>query len=228
MAIKAVATDIDATLTDAQRVLSLAAVEALRLTESSGVPVLLVSGNVLPMCHSLNVYLGLSGPVVAENGGVVFWKRGPRLELLKDRREADRGYEYINKRYPVKKILTDRWRETELAIEEGGVEIERIRKLVKEGGFNLYVNSTGYGIHIMEPGLSKLKGLEIAASWLGLGLGDILAIGDSEADMEFLEHCGKSGVPGNASPEVKAKADFSARFPFGEGTVEILRHFKVI
>ena len=228
MAIKAVATDIDATLTDAQRVLSLAAIEALRLTESSGVPVLLVSGNVLPMCHSLNVYLGLSGPVVAENGGVVFWKRGPRLELLKDRKEADRGYEYINKRYPVRKILTDRWRETELAIEEGGVEIERIRKLVKEGGFNLYVNSTGYGIHIMEPGLSKLSGLELAASWLGLGLDDLLAIGDSEADMEFLEHCGKSGVPGNAPPEVKAKADFAAMLPFGEGTVEILRHFRVI
>jgi len=228
MAIQAVATDIDATLTDDQRVLSLAAAEALRLTEASGVPVILVSGNVLPMCHSLNVYLGLSGPIVAENGGVVFWKRGPRLELLKDRKEADRGYEYINKRYPVRKILTDRWRETELAIEEGGVEIERIRRLVKEGGFNLYVNSTGYGIHIMEPGLSKLRGLELAASWLGLGLQDLLAIGDSEADMEFLEHCGKSGVPGNAPPEVRAKADFAAMLPFGEGTVEILRHFNVI
>jgi hypothetical protein len=228
MAIRAVATDIDATLTDAQRVLSLAAAEALRLTESSGVPVILVSGNVLPVCHSLNIYLGLSGPIVAENGGVVFWKRGPRLELLKGRKEADRGFEYINRTYPVKKILTDRWRETELAIEERGVDIGRVRNLLKEGGFNLYANSTGYGIHIMEPGLSKLMGLELAASWLGLGLEDILAIGDSEADMEFLEHCGKSGVPGNAPPEVKAKADFSAMLPFGEGTVEILRHFKVI
>jgi len=228
MAIKAVATDIDATLTDAQRVLSLAAAEALRLTESSGVPVILVSGNVLPVCHSLNMYLGLSGPIVAENGGVVFWKRGPRLELLKDRKEADRGFQYINQKYPIRKVLTDRWRETELAIEERGVDLKRIRALIQEGGFNLYANSTGYGIHLMEPGLSKLRGLELAASWLGIGLKDILAIGDSEADMEFLEHCGKSGVPGNAPPDVKAKADFSAMLPFGEGAVEILRHFKVI
>ena len=36
MGIRAVATDIDATLTDAQRVLSLAAAEALRLTEKIG------------------------------------------------------------------------------------------------------------------------------------------------------------------------------------------------
>ena len=228
MAIKAVATDIDATLTDAQRVLSLAAAEALRLAEARGVPVILVSGNVLPMCHSLNIYLGLSGPVVAENGGVVFWKKGPRLELLKDRKEADRGYEYVNARYPLKKVLTDRWRETEVAVEERGIDIERIRKLLREGGFDLYANSTGYGIHIMEPGLSKLKGLELAASWLGLGLGDILAIGDSEADIEILEHCGNSGVPANAPPGVRARAGFSARLPFGEGAVEILRHFKVI
>jgi len=225
MAIKAVATDIDATLTDARRVISLAAVEALRLTESGGRPVIIVSGNVLPVCHSLNIYIGLSGPIVAENGGVVFWKRGPRLELLKDRREADRGFEYISRKVPLKKILTDRWRETEVAVEERGVDIGEIRRLLKEGNFNLYANSTGYGIHIMEPGLSKLRGLELAASWLGLGLEDILAIGDSESDMEFLEHCGRSGVPANAPPEVRAKADFSAQLPFGEGTVEILRHF---
>ncbi len=228
MAIKAVATDIDATITDPQRVLSLAAAEALRQAEASGVPVMLVSGNVLPMCHSLNIYLGLTGPVVAENGGVVFWKTGPRLELLKDRREADRGYEYINARYPLKKVLTDRWRETEVAVEEKGVDIERIRELIREGGFDLYANSTGFGIHLMEPGLGKLQGLEKAASWLGLGLGDVLAIGDSETDIEFLERCGKSGVPANGPPEVRARADFIARLPFGEGTVEVLRHFKVI
>ena len=228
MGIRAVATDIDATLTDAQRVLSLAAAEALRLTESAGVPVILVSGNVLPVCHSLNVYLGLSGPIVAENGGVVFWKRGARLELLKDRKTADKGYEYVNARYPVKKVVTDRWRQTEVAVEENGVDIERIRKLLKAGGFDLYANSTGYGIHIMEPGLSKVKGLELAASWLGLGLKDILAIGDSEADMELLEGCGQSGVPANAPPEVRARARYSAGLPFGEGAVEILRHFNVI
>ena len=227
MTIRAVATDIDATLTDRSRVLSLAAAEALRLTERKGVPVIIVSGNVLPVCPSLNIYLGLSGPIVAENGGVVFWKKGPRIVLLKDRKEAERGFEYVSSRYPVKKILTDRWRETEIAIEESGVDIRKVRELLKDGGFNLYANSTGYGIHIMEPGLSKLKGLEMAASWLGLKLDELLAIGDSEADIEFLEHCGKSGAPANAAPELKARADFSARLPFGEGTVEILRHFKV-
>jgi hypothetical protein len=147
--------------------------------------------------------------------------------LLKDRKEAERGFEYVSSRYPMKKVLTDRWRETEIAVEETGADLRRIRELLKEGGFNLYANSTGYGIHIMEPGLSKLKGLEMAASWLGLKLDDLLAIGDSESDMEFLEHCGRSGVPANALPEVKAKSDFTARLPFGEGTVEILRYFKV-
>jgi len=228
MKISAVATDIDATLTGPDRVLSLAAVEALRLAERNEKPVILVSGNVLPVCHSLNVYLGLSGPIVAENGGVVFWKRGPRLELLKDRKEADRGFEYLARKMPMKKILTDRWRETEVAVEEAGLDIHEVRRFLKEGGFNLYVNSTGYGIHIMEPGLSKLKGLEKACSWLGIGREAVLAVGDSEADIEFLENCGFSGAPANAPPEVRAKVGYVASLSFGEGAVEILGHFRVI
>jgi hypothetical protein len=209
-------------------VLSLAAVEALRLTERNGIPVILVSGNVLPVCYSLNVYLGLSGPIVAENGGVVFWKKGRRLELLKDRKEADRGFEYLSRKMPMKKILTDRWRETEVAVEEPGLDIHEVRRFLKDGGFRLHVNSTGYGIHIMETGLSKLKGLEKACAWLGIGREAVLAMGDSDADIEFLENCGFSGAPANATPEVRAKAEYTARLSFGEGAVEILRHFKVI
>jgi phosphoglycolate phosphatase (TIGR01487 family) len=228
MKISAVATDIDGTLTGPDRVLSLAAAEALRLAERNQKPVMLVSGNVLPVCYALNVYLGLSGPIVAENGGVVFWKRGMRLELLKNRKEADRGFEFLGKKMPMKKLLTDRWRETEVAVEEAGLDIHQVRRYLKEGGFNLYVNSTGYGIHIMEPGLSKIKGLEKACAWLGIGRESVLAMGDSEADMEFLENCGFSGAPANAPPEVKAKVGYTAKLSYGEGAVEILRHFKVI
>ena len=228
MKISAVATDIDATLTGPDRVLSLAAVEALRLAEKNGIPVIIVSGNVLPVCYALNVYLGLSGPIVAENGGVIFWKRGLRLELLKNRKEADRGFEALSKKVPLKKLLTDRWRETEVAVEESGVDIHQLRRLIKEGGLNLYANSTGYGIHMMEPGLSKLKGLEKACGWLGIGREAVLAIGDSEADIEFLENCGFSGAPANAPPEVRAKVGYTAKLSYGEGAVEILRSFKVI
>ena len=56
MKISAVATDIDATLTGPDRVLSMAAVEGLRLAERNGKPIILVSGNVLPVCYALNVY----------------------------------------------------------------------------------------------------------------------------------------------------------------------------
>jgi len=228
MPIRAVATDIDATLTDATRRISVEAVEALRRAEANLVPVILVSGNVLPMCHSLNIYLGISGPVVAENGGIVFWKKGPKLHIFKDRKEADRGFEYLAKRMPLARVLTDRWRQTEVAIEEKGVDLAQVRRLLKEGGFNLYANSTGYGIHIMEPGLSKLAGLEMALSWLGVRLDETLAMGDSETDMDFLESCGKSGVPANAPHAVREKADFVAPRAFGEGAADILKHFGVI
>jgi len=228
MAIRAIATDIDATLTDEQRRISLRAVEALRKAEAGGRAVILVSGNVLPVCLSLNIYLGLSGPIVAENGGVVFWRKDGRLVLLNDKNEPERGFEHLRDRMPLKRVVTDRWRETEVVVEEKGLEVSQVQRLLKEAGFDLRASSTNYGIHIMEDSHSKLRGLRLACSWLGIGTDEVLAMGDSEADSEFLEGCGYSGVPANATPGVKAKAGYVAGASFGEGALEIMTHFGVI
>ena len=228
MAIRAIATDIDATLTDEQRRISLTAVEELRKAEADGRAVILVSGNVLPLCLSLTIYLGLSGPIVAENGGVVFWRKDQRLELLNHKREPERGFEHLGARMPLKRVVTDRWRETEVVVEEKGVELSQVQTLLKEGGFDLRASSTRYGIHIMEASHSKLRGLRLACSWLGIGTDDVLAMGDSESDTEFLEGCGYSGVPANGTSGVRAIAGYVAGASFGEGAVEIMRHFGII
>ena len=69
--ISALAVDIDGTLTDEKRRISLTAVEALRMVEDAGIPVILSSGNVLPIAYGIGSMIGTSGPIVAENGGVV-------------------------------------------------------------------------------------------------------------------------------------------------------------
>ncbi|HSD58211.1 MAG TPA: HAD hydrolase family protein, partial [Methanotrichaceae archaeon] len=66
--IRAMAVDIDGTLTDMKRVLCPAAVEAVRSLE---VPVVLVTGNTHCFTRAVSVLLGTPRIFIAENGGVV-------------------------------------------------------------------------------------------------------------------------------------------------------------
>src|SRR5689334_9163143 len=66
-------TDIDGTITDSQGLLDLGTLQLLRQLEQDGIQVGLVSGRPYPMVRMLGEYLGLTGPLIAENGGVGFY-----------------------------------------------------------------------------------------------------------------------------------------------------------
>ena len=63
--------DIDGTLTDEHYGLHPGLPEAFRRLETNGVPVALATGNVRPVAWALSRHLGLTGPLICENGGVV-------------------------------------------------------------------------------------------------------------------------------------------------------------
>ena len=84
--IKALVTDIDGSLTDSKRRISTRAIEALRVLEDRGICVMLASGNVLPLAYGLSSFIGISGPVIAENGGVVFYNY--EVKYLADRKKS--------------------------------------------------------------------------------------------------------------------------------------------
>ena len=69
---KAIAVDIDGTITDYNKKLHLEAIEALRRLEDAGIPVILATGNVRAITYGLSRFIGASGPMVCENGGVVW------------------------------------------------------------------------------------------------------------------------------------------------------------
>lgn len=69
---RVVAVDIDGTLTDENKQLSTVAINALRRLEENGIPVVLSTGNVRPVAYGLWRFLGLSGPICCENGGVIW------------------------------------------------------------------------------------------------------------------------------------------------------------
>ena len=69
---RALAVDIDGTLTDENKKLNNRAVASLRRLEEAGIMVILATGNVRAITYGLWRFIGLSGPMVCENGGVVW------------------------------------------------------------------------------------------------------------------------------------------------------------
>ena len=62
-------------------------------------------------------------------------------------------------------------------------------------------------INVLAPDVSKGKALEALASFLGISLTEVIAIGDGVNDISILSLAGLAVAMGNASDEVKAVAD---------------------
>jgi len=213
--VKAIAIDIDGTLSDDSRRVNLDAVAALRDVQDSGVPVMLASGNVLPIAYALSTYLGLTGPIVAENGGIVSHKH--KVWILADPEKPRAAYEHLRTEMETERLFTDRWRETEIGLRRE-LDLEEVRRRLLE--YDVEVQTTGWAIHIMQKGMNKFVGVRRACELLGVPVGDIAAIGDSDNDEMMIRECGWGVAVGNAFEGTKMAASFVAGKNDGEGVLE--------
>jgi phosphoglycolate phosphatase len=220
---RAVVTDVDGTLTDSHRRLDPRAIAAVRRLEGKGIPVILATGNVLPISLALHRFLGLSGPIVAENGGVLYRREGDReiVEHLADPRVARSAFRAVVRAgVPARKLFTDRWRETEVAIEPT-VSVAAVRRAL--GSRKVAVESTGYAIHLMQTGAGKLPALRQALHPLGLRPSDCVVLGDGDNDVGMLRAAGFGVSFPSGSPRARAAARYVTRADFSEGFVEGLK-----
>jgi phosphoglycolate phosphatase len=221
-------TDIDGTLTDADRRLVPETIQVVQRLTEAGIPVILATGNVLPLALALYRFLGLSGPIVAENGGVVYHRVDGHegVERLADRRVALSAYRrLVRAGLPVRRLFTDRWRESEVAIEEGIPE-RRIRAVLR--GMPVRVESTGYALHLIERGAGKLPALRRALRPLGLAPADCLVAGDGNNDVAMLRASAWGVSFPSASSRARGAADYVARSDYGFGFVEAVIHAGVV
>jgi phosphoglycolate phosphatase len=227
MKVRAVVTDIDGTLTDADRRLSTEAVQAIRSVETNGIPVVLATGNVLPVALAIYRSIGLKGPIVAENGGLIYRRDGgiDRVERLADRTLALKAYRKLRKAgLPVRRLFTDRWRETEVALEPN-VSVAAVRRCLRGG--SVFVEGTGYALHLMERGAGKVFAVRKALGTLGIALEECLVAGDGDNDVAMLR-AARFGVSfPTASPRARRAADFIAPSGYARGFVEGLKAGRV-
>ena len=75
---------------------------------------------------------------------------------------------------------------------------------------------------------SKAVGIEAILRHYGIDRSDCIAFGDGGNDVEMLEYCGIGVAMGNASEEVKAKADYVTTNVDEEGILHAFKTLKII
>ena len=223
---KALVTDIDGTITDRARRISLPAIGAIRRLVDGGIPVVLASGNTLCFMDGIAKMIGTDGTVICENGGV--WRRGFFGEpiIAGDRRVTLTAFEALRDHYAGQGLALEPFshglRYADVAFARTVPEDE-VRTVLRDHPVN--VLDTGFAIHLQQAGISKATALAGLARAMGMEPADFVAIGDSENDTDMIKAAGAGAAVGNAVPEAKAAADFVATTPFGDGFVEAVNHY---
>ncbi len=216
--IRAVALDIDGTLTDMKRLLSPEAVRSVQRLNTRA-QVILASGNVHCFTRAASVLLGTSRTFIAENGGVVSWGEGD-LELLSDPSICQEAYLRLKEVYPLTR-MDSRYRMTDLVV-ESNFNLAEAASLLEGWGLEADLVDSGFAVHIKDRRVDKGRALAKVMERLGLRREEVAAVGDSISDLPMFEVAGFRASVANGVPELKAESDFVSMGEFGAGFCEIV------
>ncbi len=237
--IKLVMTDVDGTITS-QEAADPAVSQAIRLLEEHGIMVGLVSGRTLPRLDRMARSLGVSGPLIAENGGVARLKADSGLlELGYSRQPALDALRKLQTRYPeaIKELPDNADRLIDLVIHSDGVAVSELRKHLEEtlfpGQGTPQLLDSGYMLHLMQSGISKGKTLLNLIDKLAfddLTSDNVITFGDSLTDMslfEFFPNCVlilNPKLTPQHSEELEKIAGYVSEHSVEEGFIEVVSH----
>ena len=218
--IKALALDVDGTITDKRRRGCISAIETIYTVENMGIPVIIVTGNILCFTRALSIFLATSGGLVAENGGVIESK-GSRTVLGKYK-ICQEAYNHLKSEFQVEKVQNSDLRVSEIAITRK-IPVNTVKKVLED--FDVEVYDSKFAIHITDPKINKGTSLVKVAKEIGVKPGEILAVGDSENDIECLSAAGVKVAVTNADNELKDIADYVTINPHGDGVKEAVKRY---
>jgi len=224
--LRAVATDVDGTLTDRRRRINTTAVEAIRTLVDAGITVMLASGNTVCFMDSLSKMIGTDGTIIGENGGV--YRRGfsGPLQIVGDRQVCLEAFEILRDYFARKGVELEQYsaeyRFADVAFARN-IDPAEAQAVIQVQGLDVRVLDTGFAIHLQPPGVSKGAAMRELAVEMGIPTSEILAIGDSENDIEMLEAAGVGVAVANATPATRMAADVVTSRPHGDGFVEAVK-----
>lgn len=217
MKFKALAIDIDGTITDMDRRLNLKAAEKLRTLE---IPVVLATGNVLCYARATSKLIGVCCRIIAENGGVITDGFDKEPIVSDHIHECEEAFEFLSQVLDMEK-LDSSLRKTEIVLRRN-FDIDAARALLKTTELDVEIIDTHFAIHIKSKKINKGTGLVKMAELMGLKVSDFVAIGDSVNDVEMLDVAGFAIAVGSADNMAKSIADYVANNTYGDGTAEAI------
>ena len=232
MKIEAIAVDIDGTITDNKRKICISAIESLRAAEKAGIPTIIVTGNVVNYAYATEVLIGCSGGLVAENGGMIF-KEGYNnnaVEILVNREYIEKAdvhlKEKLGKDYSKHASHDNNYRATEIVFYKT-IQREIIEDALKDYEFidELEIYDSGFALHVTDKRVNKGSSLKRLCEKNGINMDNVMAIGDSENDEDFLKEVGVKVAVGNADDTLKEISTYVCEKNFGDGVAEAIEKF---
>ena len=218
--IKALALDVDGTITDKTRRGCISAIETIYRVENMGIPVIIVTGNIICFTKALSTFLATSGGLVAENGGIIESKGSKTV--FGNYEICQEAYNHLKSELSVEKVQNSDLRVSEIAITRK-FPVKTVKQVLED--FDVQIYDSKFAIHITDPEINKGTSLIKVAEGIGVKPNQILAVGDSENDIEFLSAAGVKVAVSNADTELKDIADYVTTNPHGDGVKEAVEKY---
>ena len=228
--IKAIATDIDGTLTETRNSYRIdpQIVELIRSLEHLGISVIIISSNALPVAVGVARYLGIEGPIVGESGCVMFHHL--KINVL-TKFSANQARKLVARKFS--RYLAEKWhnayRYYDFAFQvkkeyDPRMLLKEIESLLKKNGITyVRVGFSGYSIHLTPGDVDKGKALIHACRSLGIDPKEVIAIGDSSMDIPMLKVAGFGVATADADEDLRNTADFVTSNSGGKGFIELAK-----
>ena len=230
--IEAIAVYIDGTITDDTRKICISAIEALRKAEDAGIPTIIVTGNVVNYAYAAEVLIGCSGGIVCENGGVVF-KEGENNNAVETLVERDfvtsaeaHLKEKLGKKFDVHASHDNMYRLTETVFYKT-LSRDELEEALKDFKYldELEIYDSGFALHVTDKRVNKGTSLRYLCERNGINMENVMAIGDSENDEDFLKEAGYKIAVGNAEDKLKQISTYTCEKMYGDGVAEAIEKF---
>jgi phosphoglycolate phosphatase (TIGR01487 family) len=224
MELKAIACDIDKTLTNDAMLLDLQAVETIRHLEAIGLPVILVTARDYMTAWTLSTFMGACGVVAAENGAVLAanMHRGEPPIALGEMARVKHGLAVLQSAFGEKVVIYPTPGRLCSAVVQRTFDVEEGNAILAPVGARLLDSSLAY--HLVDADTGKGRGVREAAKVLGAEAENLVVIGDNFNDLEMFAVGGYSIAVGNAPQAVKDQVDYACSARFGEGFREGVKH----
>lgn len=232
MTIEAIAVDIDGTITDDTRKICISAIEALRKAEKAGIPTIIVTGNVVNYAYAAEVLIGCSGGIVCENGGVVF-KEGENnnaVETLVERDFVNSAEshlkEKLGEKFNIHASHDNMYRLTETVFYKT-LAREDLEDALKDFKYldELEIYDSGFALHVTDKRVNKGTSLKYLCERNRINMENVMAIGDSQNDEDFLKQAGYKIAVGNAEDKLKEISTYTCEKKYGDGVAEAIEKF---